>query len=74
MLNTIHSQGAVMIVIVWLLDLQLHMQSMPITTNIVRSNFAHEVVYSIQHYVIKFASDPTAGQCFFPCTPVSSTK
>ena len=35
--------------IVWLLDLQLHMQSMPITTNIVSSNPTHGEVYSIQH-------------------------
>ena len=43
--------------IVWLLDLQLPMQSVPITTNIVSSKPAHGEVYSIQHYVIKFASD-----------------
>jgi len=38
-------------------DLQLHMQSVPITTNVVSSNPAHGEVYSIQHYVIKFVSD-----------------
>jgi len=65
MLNTIHSQGAVMIVIVWLLDLQLHMQSMPIIINIVSSNSAHEVVYSIQHYVIKFVSHLRQVSVFF---------
>ena len=38
-------------------DLQLPMQSVPITTNVVSSNSAHGVVYSIQHYVIKFDND-----------------
>ena len=33
------------------------MQSVPITTNVARSNPAHGEVYSIQHYVIKFVSD-----------------
>ena len=49
--------GAVLLVILWLLDLQLSMQSMPITTNVVSSNPADGEVYSIQHYVIKFVSD-----------------
>jgi phosphatidylserine decarboxylase len=31
----------------------LHMQSVPITTNVVSSNTAHGGVYSIQHYVKK---------------------
>ena len=44
-----------MVVIVWKLDLQLHVQY--ITTNVVSSNSAHGEVYSIQHYLIKFASD-----------------
>jgi hypothetical protein len=47
------------------LDLQLLMQSVPITTNIVSSNPAHGMVYSIQHYV---------SQWFSPGTPVSSTN
>jgi hypothetical protein len=33
------------------------MQSVTITTKVVRSNPAHGEVYSIQHYVIKFVSD-----------------
>jgi len=37
-------------VIVWQLDLQLPMQSMLITTNVVSSNPAHGEVYSIQNY------------------------
>jgi hypothetical protein len=40
-------------VIVWKLDLQLPMQSLPITNNVMSSNLAQ----AIQHYVIKFASD-----------------
>ena len=36
--------------IVWLLDLQLHVQSVSITTNVGEE-------YSIQHYEIKFVSD-----------------
>ena len=33
------------------------MESMTITTNVVRSNTVHGEVYSIQRYVIKFVSD-----------------
>jgi hypothetical protein len=39
--------GDVVAVIVWELDLQLYMQSWPITTNIVSSNPIHGEVYSI---------------------------
>jgi len=39
------------------LDLQLNVQSVPITTKVVSSNTVHGEVYSIQHYVIKFVSD-----------------
>ena len=39
------------------MDLQLPMQSVPITTDVVISNPANDEVYSIQHYVIKFVSD-----------------
>ena len=45
-----------MVVIVWLLDLQLPTQPVPITTN-VNSNLAHGEVYAIKHFVIKFVSD-----------------
>jgi hypothetical protein len=44
-------------VVAWQLDLQLPMQSVPITTIVVSSNPAHGGMYSIQHYVIKFVSD-----------------
>jgi hypothetical protein len=45
------------VVVVWLLDLQLPVQTVLITTNVVSSNPANGEVYSIQHYVIKFVSD-----------------
>jgi hypothetical protein len=51
------ASGAVMVVIVWLLDLQLPMQSVPITTKVVSSSPAHGEVLSIKHYVKKFVSD-----------------
>ena len=44
-----------MFVIVMLLDLQLPVQSEPITTTFVSLNPAQER-YTIQHYVIKFVS------------------
>ena len=46
-----------MVVILWSLDLQLPVQSVPITTTVVSSNPIHGEVYSIQHNVIKFVSD-----------------
>jgi hypothetical protein len=46
--------GTAVVMIVWQLDLQLSVQSVPITTEVVRSNLAHGEVFSIQHYVIKF--------------------
>jgi len=39
------------------LDLQLSMQSVPITTKVVSSYPPYSEVYSIQHYVMKFVSD-----------------
>ena len=49
--------GAIVVVIIWLFDLQLPVQSVPITTNVASSNPVHGEMYSIQHYVIKFVSD-----------------
>jgi hypothetical protein len=43
------------VVIVWYLDLQLLMQSVPITTK--EFEFRSGEVYSLQPYVIKFVSD-----------------
>ena len=48
----IYTQGAVVAVIVWQLDLQLPMQSVPITTE-----FESRSGRGVQHYVIKFVSD-----------------
>ena len=45
------------VVVVWLLNLQLPMQPVPITTHDVTSIPGHGVMYSIQHYEIKFVSD-----------------
>jgi hypothetical protein len=42
---------AVVVVIVWMLDLQQPVQSVPITTN-VSSIPTHGKVYSIQHYAL----------------------
>ena len=53
----LRSRGAIVAVIAWLLDLELPVQSVPITTKIVNSNPAHGEVYSIHQYVIKFVSD-----------------
>ena len=39
------------------LKLQLPVQSVHITTQVVSSNPVHGDVYSMQHYVIKFVSD-----------------
>jgi hypothetical protein len=38
-------------------DLQLPVQSVPITTKVMSSNPVHDDVYLIQHYVIKFVSE-----------------
>ena len=64
-----------MVVIVWLLNLQLPVQSVPMTTKIVSSNDAHGGMCLIQHYVIKFVSDLiAAGRWFSLGTTVSSTN
>jgi hypothetical protein len=58
------------VVIVWWLDLQLLMQSVPVTTNVGSLNHAHGGMHSID-YVIKFVSDRSV---ISPGTPVSSTS
>ena len=42
-------KGDVVVVIVWLLDLQLSVQSVHITTEVVSSNPVHGEMYLIQH-------------------------
>ena len=49
--------GTVIVVIIWKLDLQLAVQSVPNTTKVTSLNPIHGEVYSIQHYMIKFVSD-----------------
>ena len=46
-----------MVVIVWKVDLQLHVQSVSITTKVVSLNHVHNERYSTQYYVIKLVSD-----------------
>jgi hypothetical protein len=58
-----------------MLDLQLHMQTVPITTNVVSSNPAHGEVYSILHFVMKFVIDlRQVGRWSSLGTPVSFTN
>ena len=50
-----------MVVIIWLLDLQLLMEWVPIMPEVVSSNPAHGEMYTVQHYVIKLVSDKQLG-------------
>ena len=59
------ASAAVVVVIVRWLDLELLMQSVPITTNVVSLNPVLGEVYSIQHYEIKFAIDLQHVGVFF---------
>ena len=43
--------------IAWWLDVELPVQSVPITNNVVNLNTTNDEVYSIQHYVVKSVSD-----------------
>jgi hypothetical protein len=47
-----------------MVDIQLPMQSEPITTKVVSLNPAHDEVYSIQYYVIRFVSDCDRSMVF----------
>ena len=63
---------AVVVVIAQQLDLQLLVQSVPLTTNAMVSNPVHSQVYSTQHYVTMFVSDSVAlCRQFSPGTLVS---
>ena len=75
-INISHANSeAVMVVILWLLDLPQPMQSVPITSKVVSSNSSHNKVFSIQHYLIKFVSDlRQGGGLFSPGTSISSTN
>jgi len=52
MTNRSNCVEAVVVVIIWQLDLHLPMQSVLFTTKVVCLNPAHGEEYSIQHYVI----------------------
>ena len=52
--------------VIWLLDLQLHVESVLITTKVVSSNPVHGEMYSIRHNVIKFVSHLLGGFLRFP--------
>jgi len=56
----------VVVVIVWYMDLQLHvrMRSVLITTKVLSSNPSHGEVYTIQQYVLKFVSELRQVGCF----------
>jgi hypothetical protein len=45
--NINHTPGAVMVVFVWQMELQLPVQSVPINTNVVSSNLDQGEVYNI---------------------------
>jgi hypothetical protein len=53
----IHVMGAIVVLVVWYLDFQQPVQSVPINTGVVISIPADGEVYSIQHYVIKYVID-----------------
>jgi hypothetical protein len=56
------------------MDLQLPVQSVPITTKVVGFNPTHGEMYSIQHNVIKFVSNLQQVSDFFWVLPVFSTN
>ena len=56
------------------MDLQLSVQSVPITTTVVGSNSADDEMYSMQYYVTRFVSDICMTVGFFAENPVSVTN
>jgi hypothetical protein len=50
-------QLAIVVVIDWLLDFRLHVQSVPFSTNPLILNPVHGKMYSIQLYMIHFFSE-----------------
>ena len=57
--------GTFVAMIVWELDIQHPVHSVPITINVVSLNPVHGELYLIQHYVIKFVSDLRQVDGFF---------
>ena len=70
----IKKRGSVVVLIAWQLDLQLLVQSVPITTKVVSQNPKLGRVYTIKHYVIKFISDLRQVTLVSDFLGVSSTK
>ena len=65
---------AIVVWIIWQLDLQLLVQSVTISTKVVSLNNVHGEVYSIQHLCDKVCQRHATGLWFSPGTPVSSTN
>jgi hypothetical protein len=61
---------AVVAVIVWYLDLQLTIQSVPVTTDVVSSNLYQGEVYNIMWYILSVTCDRSV---VFSSSSVSST-
>ena len=60
--------------IIWYLDLQLLVQSVPITTNSASSNPVLARRYSIQYYVITFVSDLRQVSGVLPVSSTNKTE
>ena len=67
--SLIHLCLHIVIVHITLYNLQLPMQSVPITTDVMSSNPARCEVSSIQHYVITIASNLRQVGCFLQVPP-----
>jgi hypothetical protein len=52
LVDYLHVQGTVVVMLVWQLDLKLSVQAVSITTKGVSKKLVHVQVYSIQQYVI----------------------
>ena len=61
--------GVVVIPMIWWLDLQLPVQSMPISNKVVCLNFVHGEVYSVQLYVMKVVNELRLFGVFFRFPP-----
>ena len=70
----IHVSQQFVVVIVWCLELKLHVLSVPIITNVQSYYPTHGEVSSKQHYAIQCVIDfMQAGGFFFSVTPVFAT-
>jgi hypothetical protein len=71
--NIKKNNGAVVVVIVWLFDLQLPVQSVPITTKVESSNPIHGELYSMQNYVNKVGQWLATGRWFYLVSSTNNT-